>query len=419
MSKIRGLYGREVFNSAGLPTLEVTVVLENGIEATSTIAQSHSKGTFENRDVYDGDMSRYKGRGRLKSIVAVANIIQPKLRGVEVFEQQKIDNILKELDGTENKSVLGANTILTISQAVAKAAAKASSIPLFLYLRQFTSLREAALKLPLPMFTLIEGGKWVKGGIDFQSILLLPASSRDLYSSIEMGIDLTHRLQDFLDERNSIVLNAPLGGFPAMSHTNADAVNLMKQFIESSPYKFSEDLFLGIDVNANVLINGQTYRIQDRPNPITAAELKDFYKMLINDYSVIFIEDPYADMDTKAWIELTQELSDEVMISGDDLVGGSPLRLQSLIENGYANSLSFNPGQIGTVSESLGFTEIARYKKLKLTIYDRGYTTDDTFIVDFAVAVGADYLKSGAPLRERVFKYNRLLGIEKEVDALR
>lgn len=419
MSKIRALSGREIFNSAGLPVLEVTVVLENGIEASSTIAQSHSKGTFEDKDVYDNDPARYKGKGMIKSVVAVANTIQPKLKGVEVFEQQKVDAILKELDGTENKSVLGANVMLTISQAVARAAAKASSIPLFLYLRQFTSLRETALKLPLPMFTLIEGGKWVKGGIDFQSVLLLPASSRDLYSSIEMGIDLTHKLHDFLDERNSIILNAPLGGFPAMSHTNADAVNLMKQFIESSSYKFSQDLFLGIDANANVLVNGQTYRIQDRPNPINAAELKEFYKMLVDDYSVLFIEDPYSDLDTKAWIDLTQALSDEVMISADDLVGGSPLRLQSLIEGGYANSVSFTPGQIGTISESLAFAEIARYKKLKLTVYDRGYTTDDTFLVDFAVAVGAEYLKSGAPLRERVFKYNRLLGIDKEVDALR
>lgn len=419
MAKIQSISGREIFNSAGFPALEVTVVLENGIEVTASVAQSHSKGTYEEKDIYDNDQARYKGKGMLKSVTAILNTIHPKLKGLEAFEQQHIDSILKELDGTENKSVLGANVMLSVSQAVARAAAKDSSIPLFLYLRQFTSLREVPLKLPLPMFTLTEGGKWVKGGIDFQSILLLPASSRDLYSSIEMGIDLSHKLEDFLDERNAITLSAPLGGFPATSHNNADGVSLMKQFIESSPYKFSEDLFLGIDANANILVNGQTYRIQDRPNPITSAELRDFYKMLIDDYSVIFIEDPYSDMDTKAWIELTEALSDEVMIAADDLVGGSPLRLQSLIEGGYANAVSFNPGQIGTVSESLAFAEIARYKKLKLTVYDRGYTTDDTFLVDFAVAVGADYLKSGAPRRERIFKYNRLLGIEKEVQTLK
>jgi len=176
---------------------------------------------------------------------------------------------------------------------------------------------------------------------------------------------------------------------------------------------------LGIDANANLLANGQMYRILDRPNPINSLELKEFYKMLVDDSSVLFIEDPYSDLDTKAWVELTGELSNEVMISADDLVGGNPIRLQSLIEGSYANAVSFNPGQIGTVSESLAFAEIARYKKLKLIVYDRGYCTDDTFLVDFAVAVGADYLKAGAPFRERAFKYNRLLGIDKEIEALR
>lgn len=419
MSRIGSVVGREIFNSAGFPTLEVTVVLENGLKASSSVSQSHSKGTFEQKDVYDNDQSRYQGKGMLKSITAVESIIQPKLKDIEVFEQQKIDTILKELDGTENKSALGANVMLSVSQAIAVAAARASGISPFLYLRQFTSLRETAIKMPLPMMTLVEGGKWIKGGIDFQSILLLPPSSRDLYSSIEMGVEISHKLHDFLDERNSMTLNAPLGGFPALSHTNADAVSLMKQFIESTSYKFSEDLFLGIDANANLLANGQMYRILDRPNPINSLELKEFYKMLVDDSSVLFIEDPYSDLDTKAWVELTGELSNEVMISADDLVGGNPIRLQSLIEGSYANAVSFNPGQIGTVSESLAFAEIARYKKLKLIVYDRGYCTDDTFLVDFAVAVGADYLKAGAPFRERAFKYNRLLGIDKEIEALR
>ena len=211
MPAIASVKGREIFNSAGYPALEVTVKLASGVEAVSSVPHSHSKGNFEAKDVSDKDISRYEGKGMLKAVTSLIGISE-KLKGIEVFEQQKIDSILNSMDGTENKSVLGANVMLAVSQAVAKAAAVSSSIPLFLYLRQFTSIRETSLKLPLPMFVLIEGGKWVKGGIDFQSILLLPASSQDVYTGIQMGIDLIHLLEKYLQERNNVTLNAPLGG---------------------------------------------------------------------------------------------------------------------------------------------------------------------------------------------------------------
>lgn len=418
MPAIASVKGREIFNSAGYPALEVTVKLASGVEAVSSVPHSHSKGNFEAKDVSDKDISRYEGKGMLKAVTSLIGISE-KLKGIEVFEQQKIDSILNSMDGTENKSVLGANVMLAVSQAVAKAAAVSSSIPLFLYLRQFTSIRETSLKLPLPMFVLIEGGKWVKGGIDFQSILLLPASSQDVYTGIQMGIDLIHLLEKYLQERNNVTLNAPLGGFSVPSQSNIDAINFAKQFIESTSYKFSEDLFLGVNVNANALMNGQAYRISDRANPVSSAELIDFYKNLAEEYSLIFLEDPLSDNDSAAWAQLASTLSDEIMISGNDLIGGNPLRLQTAIQGNLTNSVSFTPGQIGTVSESLAFAEIARYKKFKMTVFDRGYTTNDDFIVDFAVAVGADYLKAGAPLRERVFKYNRLLEIEKEIETLK
>ena len=418
MPAIASVKGREIFNSAGYPALEVTVKLSSGVEATSSAPHSHSKGSFEARDISDKDISRYEGRGMLKAVTSLVGISE-KLKGIEVFEQQKIDSILNSMDGTENKSVLGANVMLAVSQAAAKAAAMSSSIPLFLYLRQFTSIRETALKLPLPMFVLIEGGKWVKGGIDFQSILLLPASSQDVYTGIQMGIDLIHLLEKYLEERNNVTLNAPLGGFSVPSQSNTDAISFAKQFIESTSYKFSEDLFLGVNVNANTLLNGQAYRISDRANPVSSSELIDFYKNLAEEYSLIFLEDPLGDNDSAAWAQLAATLSDEIMISGNDLIGGNPLRLQTAIQGNLTNSVSINPGHIGTVSEALAFAEIARYKKFKMTIFDRGYTTNDDFIVDFAVAVGADYLKAGAPLRERVFKYNRLLEIENEIETLK
>lgn len=418
MPAIASVKGREIFNSAGYPAVEVTVKLSSGVEAISSASVSHAKGVFEARDVSDKDISRYEGKGMLKAVTSLIGI-EEKLKGIEVFEQQKIDSILNSMDGTENKSVLGANVMLAVSQAVAKAAAVSSSIPLFLYLRQFTSIRETALKLPLPMFVLIEGGKWVKGGIDFQSILLLPASSQDVYTGMQMGIDLIHLLERYLEERNNVTLNAPLGGFSVPSQSNTDAISFAKQFIESTSYKFSEDLFLGVNVNANALLNGQAYRISDRANPVSSMELIEFYKNLAEEYSLIFLEDPLGDNDSAAWAQLAATLSDEIMISGNDLIGGSPLRLQTAIQGNLTNSVSFTPGQIGTVSESLAFAEIARYKKLKMTVFDRGYTTNEDFVVDFAVAVGADYLKAGAPLRERVFKYNRLLEIEKEIETLK
>lgn len=419
MPAISSVSSMEIFNSGGNPTILTTVKLSDGTTASSSVALSHAKGNFEAKDSYDQDQARFQGKGMLRGVTAVSNIIQEKLNGVEVFEQQKIDGILNQTDGTENKSKLGANVMLSVSQAVAKAAAKASSIPLFLYLRQFTSIRENAIKLPLPMITLVEGGKWIKGSIDFQGVLLLPASSQDAYSSLEMGIEIVHLFEKFLEERNAPTLNAPLGGFSAVSQTNTNALGLLKQFIESTPYKFSEDVFLGVDVNANSFVNGQSYRIIDKANPISSAELIEYYKSLVHEFAVIFLEDAFSDTDEKGWEGLYSALSEQVIISGDDLIGGSPLRLQSSIEGGLLNAISFNPGQIGTVSESLAFAEIARYKKLKIVIFDRGYTTDDTFLTDFAVAVGADYFKAGAPLRERIIKYNRLLEIDKEVDMLR
>lgn len=417
MAKIKNIYAREIFDSRGNPTIETTVVLADEKYATSSVPSGVSKGSNEAVELRDSDPQRFAGLGVLKAVDTVNNTIAPKIIGMDASEQQKIDRVLIEMDGTSNKSNLGANSILSISQAVIKAAAVSAVLPLGLYIRQFANV-SSKIKIPIPMFNLIEGGKHGGQTLNFQEFLVVPATSKSYAEALKIGITCYQNLKKILYDRGESVLVADEGGFSPNITTNQQALALIKQAIEASNLSFSLDAFIGLDIAANSFAQGKTYRLADRSVPYSSDDMLELYKTLVSDFSLIYVEDPYAEGDLDAWKKMYSTLSDKTLIVGDDLITTNPYRLEKALEEITIGGVVIKPNQIGTVTEAIAVAEIARFKGLKLVVSHRGGETEDTFIADFAVGIGADYVKFGAPARERMIKYNRLLAIEEELKAI-
>ncbi len=417
MSKIKKIEAHEILDTRGNPTIETLVTLSDDQHAKSSVPSGTVGGTYEAVDLRDGDAARYEGMGVLKAADAVNKIIAPRLIGMEVFKQQEIDQAMIELDGTQNKSNLGANSILSVSQAVVKVAAKSSLLPLPLYIRQFVS-GNISKKIPTPMFNLLEGGKHGGRSLNFQEFLLIPASSKSYQESLEMGVKIYHTLRKDLYDKGDIVLVADEGGFSPNVATNQAGIALLKESIETAGYSFSLDAFIGIDVGANSFRDGKTYKIKDRAIPYNPEDLINFYQELITDYSLIYLEDPFAEDDWDSWKKMYAATNTKTLLVGDDLTATNPYRLQLALDNNVTGGIVIKPSQIGTITESIVVSEIARYKGLKIIVSNRSSETMDGFIADFAVGIGADYVKFGAPARERVAKYNKLIEVEKQLTNL-
>lgn len=415
MSKIEHISAREILDTRGNPTIEATVILEDGTVAKSSIPTGVLKGTYEAQHLRDGDSNRYFGLGVLKAVEVVNNDIAPKVVGMEATQQQEIDKLMIELDGTQNKIKLGGNSILSVSQAVCKAAAKSSLLPLSIYLRQFISRQDTAHKMPSPMFNLIEGGKHAENSLNFQQFLLIPASSHTLSESIQIGVTVYKKLREYLKDNNQSVLNADDGGFAPSYSTNADAFRTIKTVVEMTSYAFLRDVFLGVDAAANAFLSNKKYTLKDKNGQLDQDDLIEIYQGLLNDFSLVYFEDPFAEDDWDGWKKMFTQFSSKALICGDDITSTNPYRLQSALNNNVLNAIVVKPNQIGTVTEALAVAEIARFKQLKIIVSTRSGETDDDFIADFAVGVDADYVKFGAPARERIIKYNRLLAIEQEL----
>ncbi|MDO8269166.1 MAG: phosphopyruvate hydratase [Candidatus Levybacteria bacterium] len=415
MSKIEQIVAREIFDTRGNPTIETTVVLTDGTVAKSSVPTGATKGTYEAQHLRDNDPNRYFGMGVLKAVDVVNREIAQKLTGMEASEQQEIDKLMIELDGTQNKIKLGGNSILSVSQAVCKAAAKSSLLPLSLYIRQFISRENKEHKIPSPMFNLIEGGKHANNNLNFQQFLLIPASSHTLSESMEIGITVYKKLREYLIDNNQSVLNADDGGFAPSYATNADAFKTIRVVIERTPYAFLRDVFLGVDIAANAFLSSKKYTIKDKNGQLDQDDLIEIYQGLLNDFSLVYFEDPFAEDDWDGWKKMYTSFASKALIVGDDITSTNPYRLQSALNNNVLSAIVIKPNQIGTVTEALAVAEIARFKQLKIIVSARSGETDDDFIADFAVAVDADYVKFGAPARERIIKYNRLLAIEQEL----
>lgn len=415
MSKIKQIYAREILDSRGNPTVQSTVILSDGINGTSSCPSGSSKGTYEAIELRDGDPEKNDGMGVLKAIENVNNVISPRLQGIEVSEQQKLDKIMIELDGTQNKARLGANAILSVSQAIVKAAAKSSLMPTSLYIRQFVN-GKFGKRIPTPMFNLIEGGEHSNGSINFQEFLVIPATSKSYKEALSIGTGIYHALRNILLERNETVLVADEGGFSPNLDTNATALALLKQAVEKSGFSLSYEVFMGMDVAANSFMEGKIYKLSDRPVAYNTSDLIDFYLSLVKDYPIIYIEDPLGEDDWEGWKKAYLALHDKTLIVGDDLITTNPYRLQLALDNNVVGGVVIKPNQIGTITEAIAVAEIARYKGLKLIVSHRSGETNDNFLADFAVGIGADYVKFGAPARERIVKYNRLLEIESDLE---
>jgi enolase len=412
MPKISRIVAREILDSRATPTIEVSVLTDSGSFATASVPSGAGIGKNEDVELRDGDPARYHGFGVLKAVDNVQNIIGPKLVGIEVSEQEKIDQAMIDLDGTNNESRLGANAILGVSIATLKAAAASYKLPLFSYIS--TRYRPGVpLRLPGPIFNLINGGKHGAGNLDFQEFHVIPSTRMNFTEALRAGTETWVNLRDELIHRNAIHSVGDEGGFAPNLFTNADALELMALVIKNSNYRLGQDLFLGLDVAADTFYKDGKYNIKDSPRALSRTEMTELYNNLVKDYGLLGLEDPLEGEDWTGWSELSRSMPSSIMIIGDDLITTNAKRLQKAIDNKSCNAVIVKPNQIGTITETIELVRLATKSNFTTIASHRSGETNDTFIADFAVGMGTNYAKFGAPDRgERVAKYNRLLEIE-------
>ena len=419
MAKIKQVTAREILNSKGIPTVETTIVLSDNTISTGSAPGRTSIGGSEAAELIDNDPNRFNGCGTLKAVDAVINQIGPKLIGMDVDKQREIDKILIDMDGTQNKSHLGTNSTLSVSIAVAKAGAKSSVLPLFLYLRQFINNEHLNLKIPTPCFNILNGGKIADKNLDFQSFLLIPASSKTYSESLQIGTNIYRLLRENLELKNLPTLVGDEGGFGPNLSSNEEGLSIIKQTVDDTALRLGFDVFFGIDCCANNFYSDKKYKIKDSVMQLSASELINFYEDLNKKFHILYLEDPLQEEDWDGWMQICAKISQNIIIVGDHLTSTNPYRLQTAIDKKAITGIVIKPSQIGTVIETLAVVEVARQAGLKITVSSTSAETTDDFIADFAVAVSADYVKFGAPARgENIAKYNRLLDIEQQFKSI-
>ena len=409
MALIEAVGAREILDSRGNPTVEVEVLLDDGIVQRAAVPSGASTGAFEAYELRDGDKSRYGGKGVLKAVAAVIDELGPAIEGVEASEQRVIDEILIATDGTENKSRCGANAILGVSLAVAKAAADSADLPLFRYLGG-----PNAHVLPVPLFNVINGGEHADNGIDFQEYFLAPIGAETYGESLRWGTEVYHVLKGELKAAGYNTGLGDEGGFAPDLPSNREGLDFLIKAIEKAGFTPGKDVAVGLDVAATEFYQDGVYTVEGKA--WSAEKLTDYFADLVANYPVVTIEDALAEDDWDAWKHLTDAIGDKVQLVGDDLFVTNPVRLQKGIDLGVANALLVKVNQIGTLSETLDAISLATQNGYRSMLSHRSGETEDTTIADLAVAVNAGQIKTGAPARsERVAKYNQLLRIEEEL----
>ena len=413
MSVIESVYAREVLDSRGNPTVEVEVVLESGAEGRAIVPSGASTGAFEAVELRDGDKSRYLGKGTQTAVDNVNNIIAEQLEGMESTDQPAIDALLIELDGTHNKGKLGANAILGVSMAVARASAEELGLPLFQYIGGVN-----AKQLPVPMMNILNGGEHADNSVDVQEFMILPVGAPTFKEGLRMGAEVFHSLKKVLSERGLACGVGDEGGFAPNLGSNREALELIVEAIEKAGYEPGKDVMLGLDVAATEMYDKETklYDLKHEGKKLTAEEMVDLYEDWANNFPIITIEDGLDEEDWDGWKVLTERLGKKIQLVGDDLFVTNTERLERGIEAGVANSILIKVNQIGTITETLDAIEMAKRAGYTAVISHRSGETEDTTIADLAVAVNAGQIKTGAPSRtDRVAKYNQLLRIEEMV----
>lgn len=413
MSVITDVFAREILDSRGNPTIEVEVYLEDGSMGRAGVPSGASTGAFEAVELRDGDKSRYLGKGVQKAVDNVNELIAPELEGWDAYDQVGIDKMMKELDGTPNKAKLGANAILGVSIAVAKAAAESTGLSLYEYIGGTN-----AKTLPVPMMNIMNGGAHADNNVDIQEFMVMPVGATSFKEALRWGAEIYHSLKAVLKSKGLATGIGDEGGFAPNLPTNEDALKVIMEAIEKAGYKPGEQIKLALDVAANELFDEKTgkYTLASEGREFTAAELVDYYAGLVEKYPIISIEDGLAEEDWSAWMLMVEKLGDKIQIVGDDLYVTNTERLSRGIKEKASNSILIKLNQIGSITETLDAIEMAKRAGFTTISSHRSGETADSTIADLAVALNTGQIKTGAPARtDRIEKYNQLLRIEEQL----
>jgi enolase len=412
MPAIIEVLGREIIDSRGNPTVEAEVFLDNGMKGRASVPSGASTGSHEALELRDKDPKRFLGKGVQKAVQHIRRRIAPKILGMNVTEQDRIDRIMLQLDGTPNKKQLGANAILAVSLACAKAAANGLDIPLYRYIGG-----DSANQLPLPLMNIVNGGVHADNNLDLQEFMILPVGAKTFKEGLRIGVEVFHHLKAILKTKGYNTSVGDEGGFAPNLKSNEEAFSLILEAIKKSGYHPGKDIGIGIDAAATEFYKGGSYFLKAEKRPRrTSSEMIDYYESLIKKFPILSIEDGLAEDDWKGWKAMTARLGGKIQLVGDDLFVTNPNRLMKGIRKGVGNAILIKLNQIGTLTETLEVIEIAKKAGYRTVISHRSGETEDTTISDLAVGTNAGQIKTGAPSRtDRVAKYNQLLRIEEEL----
>jgi len=409
---IRSVVAREVLDSRGNPTVEADVTLESGIRGRAMVPSGASTGVHEAVELRDGDALRYLGKGVLRAVENVNNIIAPAMAGEDVFQQRALDQVLINLDGSPNKGRLGANAILAVSMAAARAAAATLDIPLYRYIGGTN-----ACILPVPMMNILNGGAHADNNVDPQEFMIVPAGAKSFVESLRMGVETFHALKSVLKKKGYVTSVGDEGGFAPNLKSSEEALDVIIEAIEKAGYKPGSQIYLALDVAASELFEEDKYHFKKSSGArLTSDQVIKLYEKWTSQYPIVSIEDGMAEDDWKGWIALTEALGEKIQLVGDDVFVTSSKRLESGIADGVANSILIKLNQVGTLSETMDTIELAKTDGYTTVISHRSGETEDAFIADLAVASNAGQIKTGSASRtDRVAKYNQLVRIEEEL----
>jgi len=420
MATIKQIWAREILDSRGMPTIEVAGQLDSGQIAVFSVPAGASTGSHEAIELRDQDEDRFYGKGVLKAVNNVNTVLAQAVLGKDPSNQEEIDNILINLDGTPNKSKLGANAILAVSGLTLRLGAIANNLTLYSWVLSLVKKMGITVytKIPTPIFNIVNGGLHGASNLDFQEFHIIPVSSKSYSEGLRMAAEIYMVAGDKLRQKGAIHSVGDEGGFAPNLFTNMDALELLVESIKQTRYGLGRDVFLGLDAAASVFYKNGSYQIKDKTSPLDKPAMLEYYKVLNDQYHLAILEDPLEEDDWEGWKKITEMLASETIIVGDDLLVTNPEKVQKAITEKACTAVLVKPNQVGTISETLRVIKLARENGLKIVVSHRSGETNDWFIADFAVGVGADYVKFGAPARgERVAKYNRLLTIESEISA--
>ncbi len=411
MVNIKDITAREILDSRANPTVECEVKLTNGVTATASVPSGASTGINEAHEKRDKDFTRYNGKGVLSAVKNINEIIRPALLGINAYDLDEADSIMITLDGMYNKSNLGANAILSVSEALARAGAYSLGVPLYRYLGG-----ALVRKLPTPMLNILNGGAHADNNIDIQEFMIIPVGASSFTEAVRISAEIYTVLKQILKSEHLETTLGDEGGFAPMLSSDEDAIKMILRAVGEAGYKAESDIMLGLDVASSEWYEGGEYFLPKRKKKYRCAELVDYFASLTEKYPILSLEDAVGEEDNEGWRLLTERLGREKLLVGDDLFVTNAERVLDGIENGIANAVLIKPNQVGTVTETADAVSSAAFGGYKTVMSHRSADTEDSFIADLAVALSCDYIKTGAPARaERTAKYNRLMKIESEI----